>query len=121
MTPRTSRRTSTDVVAVAGAPGAASFEVTVLVVLVSTPIAAPVAFTENVHEAPAASVAPERLMLFDPAMAMMIPPPHEPVSPFGVETTRPAGRVSVNASPVRDVAVFGFASVKVSAVLGPNN
>jgi hypothetical protein len=105
---------------VAGVPGGASFEVTVLVVLVCTPIAMPVTFTENVQEAPAASVAPDRLMLFDPAVAVIVPP-HEPVTPFGVDTISPDGNVSVNASPVSGAA-FGFVRVKLSAVLfRPNN
>ena len=107
----------------AGAPGGASFEVTVLVVLVCTPIAIPVTFTENVQEAPGARLAPDRLMLFDPAVAVIVPASHEPVRPLGVNTIRPDGRVSVNASPVRVVAVFVFVSVKLRAVvlLGPSN
>ena len=108
--------------AVAGAPAGASFEVTVLVVLVCTPISVPVTFTEKVHAVPAARVAPDRLMVFDPALAVIVPPPHEPVSPLGVDTTRPDGIVSVNASPVSG-SEFGFVIVKLRAVLllGPNN
>ena len=89
-------------------------------VLVCTPIAIPVTFTENVQEAPAASVAPDRLMLFDPAVAVIVPP-HEPVKPLGVDTISPDGSISVNASPVSGAA-FGFVRVKLSAVLfRPNN
>jgi hypothetical protein len=108
---------------VAGSPGGASFEVTVLVVLVCTPIAVPVTFTENVHEEPAARVAPDRLMLFEPAVAVIVPPPQDPFRPFGVDTIRPDGNVSVNASPVSVVVVLGFVSVKLRAVvlLGPSN
>jgi hypothetical protein len=109
------------VLAVAGAPGGASFEVNVLVVLVCTPMATPVTFTEKVHEAPAASVPPDRLMLFDPAVAVIVPAPHEPFRPFGVDTISPDGSVSVNASPVRGPA-FGFVSLKLTTVLfRPNN
>jgi hypothetical protein len=106
---------------VAGAPGGASFEVTVLVVLVCTPMATPVTFTENVHEAPAASIAPDRLMLFDPATAVIVPPPQEPVTPLGVDTISPDGSISVNASPVSAIE-FGLVRVKLRAVLlRPNN
>jgi len=105
---------------VAGAPGGASFEVTVLVVLVCTPIAVPVTFTEKVHEAPGARLAPDRLMLFEPAIAVIVPP-HEPVRPLGVDTISPDGSVSVNVSPVSAIE-FGFVSVKLKAVLlRPNN
>ena len=74
-------------------------EVSVLVVLVCTPISVPVTFTENVQEAPAARVPPDRLMLFEPVIAVIVPP-HEPVRPLGVDTLRPDGRVSVKARPV---------------------
>jgi len=50
------------------------------VVLVCTPMATPETFTENVQDAPVASVAPDRLMVFVPATAVIVPPPHEPVS-----------------------------------------
>ena len=64
-----------------------------------------------------ARVAPERLTLPEPATAVIVPPPQEPVRPFGVETTRPAGRVSVNATPVSEIVVFGLLMVKLSEVL----
>src|SRR4051812_18676913 len=41
----------------------------------------------------------------------MVPAPQEPVRPLGVATTRPAGSVSVNATPVRPLAAFGLVSV----------
>ena len=106
----------------AGAPGGASFEVSVLVMLVCTPIEIPVTVTENVQEAPAASVAPDRLMLFDPAVAVIVPASHEPVRPLGVDTISPDGSASVNASPVSVVMLFGFVRVNVRVVLllGPN-
>ncbi len=52
-----------------------------------------------------------------PAIAVIVPPPHEPVSPFGVATTRPAGSVSVKPTPVSAVPAFGLVSVKVSVVV----
>src|SRR5207302_11519472 len=64
-----------------------------------TPAVVPVTFTENVHVDPAAgdavSVPPDRLMLPLPATAVIVPLPQEPVKPFGVATTSPAGRLSV--------------------------
>jgi hypothetical protein len=104
----------------AGAPGGASFEVTVLVVLVCTPIAVPFRFTEKVHDVPGARLAPDRLIMFDPAVAVIVPASHEPVRPLGVDTISPDGRVSVNASPVSG-SVFGFVSVKLRAVGAKNN
>ncbi len=40
-------------------------------------------------------VAPDRLIVFDPGMAVMTPLPHPPNSPLGVATTSPAGNVSL--------------------------
>src|SRR5215470_15731142 len=77
------------------------------VVLFCTPAATPVTFTEMVQEAFAASVPPERLIVPDPAAAVVVPP-QELVSPLGVATCRPAGRLSVNAMPVRLSEVFGL-------------
>ena len=108
--------------ALAGSPGTDSFELTALVVFVCTPTAMPVTLTENEHDTPGGRVAADRLMLFDPAAAVITPPPHEPYNPLGVDTTRPEGRVSINASPVSVVTVFGFATVKLIGVLllGPD-
>ena len=96
-------------------PGPLSVAVT-WTLLFFTPPVVPVTFTLKVQDAVAARVAPERLTLPDPATAVIVPPPHEPVSPFGVETTRPAGRLSVNATPVREIVVFGLLMVKLSEV-----
>jgi hypothetical protein len=73
-----------------------SAEVTAPVVLFCTPAAVPVTFTLNVHDALAASVAPVRLTLADPAAAVIVPPPQVPVTPLGAATCSPAGKVSVN-------------------------
>src|SRR5262249_20413016 len=75
------------------------------------------AFTLNVHEALAASVAPARLTVPLPAVAVIVPPPHVPVSPLGVATTNPAGKVSVNATPFNAVALFGLVMVNDNVVL----
>jgi len=90
-----------------------SFEVTALVILSFIPPDVPVALTENVHEAPAANVPPERLILSDPGTAATAPP-HDPVNPFGVATTSPAGSVSVKPTPVRGKRSACAAPVKVS-------
>jgi hypothetical protein len=81
------------------------------------PDAVPVTFTLKVQEPLAATVAPLRLIVLDPAVAVMVPPPHEPVSPLGVATTRPLGRLSVNATPVSVTAVFEFVIVKLRVVV----
>lgn len=74
-----------------------SFEVTADVVLFFTPAVVPVTFTDNVHEELAAIVPPDKLIA--PAAAAAVPP-QELVKPLGEETTRPAGKVSVNPTPV---------------------
>src|SRR6476469_9544352 len=77
-----------------------SVDVTLPVVLFCCPAAVPVTFTENVHELLAGMVPPERLITPVPAVAVMVPAPQIPVRPFGVETTRPAGSVSLKATPL---------------------
>jgi hypothetical protein len=64
-----------------------SVEVTVLVVFFCVPEVMPVTFTTKVHEALAARVAPEKLTLFEPAAAVIAPPPQLPVKPLGVPIT----------------------------------
>jgi len=98
-------------------PAPPSTEVTVLVVLFFVPNVVPVTFTPKVHEALDASVAAVKLMLPDPAVAVIVPPPQLPVSPFGVETTSPAGRLSVKPTPVSPLPAFGLLSVKLSEVV----
>src|SRR6185437_15154950 len=98
---------STLMLAEAVPPVPPSFEVTLPVVLFCRPAAVPVTFTENVHELFAATVAPDRLITFVPAVAVIVPLPQLPVRPFGVDTTSPAGSVSLNPTPVRAVAL-GF-------------
>src|SRR6266700_2141129 len=80
-----------------------------------TPAVVPVTFTDNVHEALTANVPPDRLTDPEPATAVAVPP-HVLDSPFGVATTKPAGRVSVKATPVNATLAFGFVMVKVREV-----
>src|ERR1700682_360827 len=91
-----------------------STEVTAPVVLVFVPNVLPVTFALKVHEALAPSVAPVKLTLPDPALAVIVPPPQLPVSPFGVETTRPAGSASVKPTPVNGATTLGLLIVEVS-------
>jgi hypothetical protein len=76
-----------------------SIEVT-CTLLFFTPAVVPVTFTDTVHEAPEANVPAERLAEPDPATAVEVPP-QVLASVFGVAITRPAGKLSVNAIPVR--------------------
>src|SRR5580658_2298174 len=98
-------------------PFPASVEVTALVTLFCAPALVPATFTANVQEVAAAKLAPDRLTLFEPAAAVIVPPPQLPVNPFGVDTVSPVGRVSVKPIPLREVAVLGFDRLKVSVVL----
>ncbi len=107
---------STFTLAVAVPPVPPSVEVTFPVVLVCSPAAVPVTFTEKVQELLAARVAPERLITFVAWVAVIVPLPQEPVRPFGVETTRPAGKVSLKPTPVSVVVVLLFWIVKLSEV-----
>jgi len=85
-----------------------SVDVTLPVVLFCVPAAMPVTFTANVQELLAAKVAPDRLITFVFCVAVIVPPPQEPVSPFGVEITRPAGSVSLKPMPLSEVVVLLF-------------
>jgi len=91
---------TTSIEAEAVPPVPPSVDVTAPEVLFCVPAAIPVTFTENVQELLAAIVPPLRLITLVPAVAVIVPAPQEPVRPFGVETTRPAGSVSLNATPV---------------------
>ncbi len=81
-----------------------------------TPADVPVTLTEKLHEAPSARVAPDRLTVPPPAVAVMVPPPHEPVRPFGVDTTSPDGRVSEKPIPLELPLPTGLVMVKASEV-----
>ena len=87
------------------------------VTLFSTPAAVPVTFTPNVHDAFAASVAPDMITLPDPALAKIDPLGQDPVIMLGEETCSPAGKVSPNPIPLRAVPVFGLVIVKLSVVV----
>jgi hypothetical protein len=61
----------------------------------------PVTLTENVQAIPGDKLALVRLTEEELACAEIVPPPHTPVCPLGVVTSKPGGRLSLNATPVR--------------------
>lgn len=71
------------------------------------------------HDALAAKDAPVRLIVPEPAAAVIVPlqPLGEFDTPFGVETTKADGSVSLNVTPVNASDAFGLLTVKVSDVL----
>ncbi len=65
----------------------------------------------------AARVPPEKLTEDDAGFAIRVPELHDCVAPLGVATSRPAGRISLKAMPVRGEALApGFVRVKVRVV-----
>src|SRR5262249_4643197 len=93
-----------------------SVELTLPVVLFCTPAAVPVTFTEKVHEPLAGIVPPDKLMMLVFCVAVIVPAPQVPARPLGVETTSPAGSVSLKATPLSAVVVLLFWMVKVKLV-----
>ena len=106
---------TTLILAEAVPPVPPSVDVMLPVVLFCNPAAMPVTFTEKVQLALAAKVAPDRLITFVFCVALIVPPPQEPVRPLGVEITRPAGNVSLKPIPLCDVVLL-FWMVKLSDV-----
>src|SRR5438067_2284058 len=102
--------------AVATPPAPLSVAVTADVVLAFVPGVVPVTFTEKVQDPAAASVAPVRLIVPLPATARIVPASQDPLRPFGVATTSPAGRVSVKPTLLTAI-VFGFVIVKLRALV----
>src|SRR5262249_9831050 len=82
-------------------------------VLFCKPAAVPVTFTEKVQELLAGIVPPDKLLTLVPCVAVIVPAPQVPLSPLGVEITRPAGSVSLKATPLRATVVLLFWMVKV--------
>ena len=106
-------------VADAVAPGPALAEVSAEVTFWKTPVMTVVTLTEKVHSALAARVAPDRLTTAEFAVAVIVPPPHDPLSPFGVATTMPDGNVSVKARPDTAWSWSVFDSRNVSVEVAP--
>ena len=76
------------------------------------PVKGVVTFTVMVQLLAAAITTLARLTVPLPAVAERVAP-HPLLSPLGVATTRLAGKLSVNATPVRVLKGFGFDSVKL--------
>jgi hypothetical protein len=81
-----------------------------------TPAVLPATFSEIVQDVFVASVAPDKLTDDEPAVAVVVPPQFV-VSPLGVATTKPAGKESVKAMPVREMFPAGLAMVKLREVV----
>jgi hypothetical protein len=92
-----------------------SVEVTLPVVLFLMPAVVPVTFTLKLQELLAVTLPADKLITPVPAVAVTVPA-QLPVSPLGVETTKPEGNVSVKATPVSAVELLLFWIVKVSEV-----
>jgi hypothetical protein len=71
--------------------------------------------TVKAHDPPPARLEPDKVMTPVPGVAVIVPPQVND-TPFGVATIKPAGNVSVNATPVSDVVMFGLLRLKVSVV-----
>jgi hypothetical protein len=86
-------------------------------VFVNAPAVPPFTLTTTVQELFTATLPPVRLMLLPPAVAEAVPP-QLLVKPFGVATTKPAGSVSLNATPLCATALAtGLVMVKVSVLV----
>ena len=84
------------------------------------PATTPVTLTLKVQAPLAAIVAPVSTMLCDTATAVIVPLPHVPVSPLGVDTVNPAGKESEKATPLRAMDSLGLVIVKMSIVEPPS-
>jgi len=90
-----------------------SVDVTVTL-LFCVPAVTPVTFSDSIHDVLTAKLAPDKLTEVPPAATV---PPHVLVSPTGDATARPAGKLSMNATPVSGM-VFepGLTRVNVKLV-----
>lgn len=102
--------------ALAELPVPPSLLVTAEVVLFAVPAVFPVTFTENVQAPPAATVPPLRLIALPAAVAEIVPAPQLPLNPFGLDTARLLGNVSVKPTPLSATVVFGLVTVKLKLV-----
>src|SRR5215471_13969153 len=112
-------------VSVAVPPVPPSVELTVPVVLTCAPALMPVTLTENVHDeagsGDAVNVPPDKLTVDGVPggllmVAVIVPLPHEPVTVVEANF-RPPGRLSVKATPLSALAVFGLVTVKLKVLL----
>jgi len=103
----------TVVVSLAVLPVPPFVEVTAPVVLFFTPAVEPVTVTLNV-QLPLAAIEPPLNAIVSGAVVVNVPP-HWVVEEAA--TVKPAGRVSVTATPVKAVPAFGFVIVKLNVVV----
>ena len=112
-------------VSLAVPPVPPSVELTVLVVLTCAPALMPLTLTEKVHDEAASgdavNVPPDKLTVEgEPGglltVAVIVPLPQEPTTVVDA-SFRPAGKLSVNATPLSALAVFGLVTVKLSVLL----
>ncbi len=96
-------------------PAPVSAELMAPVVLDLVPADVPVTFTPMEHEPPDASVPPVKLMVPEPAVYDGVPL-HVLLAPFGEDTTKPAGRLSVKVTPVSAKLEFGLLMLNVKLV-----
>ena len=76
-----------------------------------------VTLTENVQALFAAIVPFDKVTELE--VVLIVPEPHEPVSPLGVATASPAGMVSMKATPLSALPGLGFEMVKLKGVEPP--
>lgn len=98
------------------APVPPSVEVTAAVVLLTAPAAVPVTLTLIVHVPLAASVPLDKFNEVELVVAPPTVPLHVFVNAGEADTDSPAGSESAKATPLSELAVFGFARVKVNDV-----
>jgi hypothetical protein len=90
--------------------------VEVMVTLLSCePAVVPVTLTDTTHDAPTARLAPDKLTVEDPSAAVAVPSQVLVRLP-GVDTTSPAGKLSVNARPFTDKVASVLVMVKLRPV-----
>jgi hypothetical protein len=95
-------------------PVPASVEV-IVTLLSFEPAVVPVTLIDTTHDVAAARLAPDKLTEEDPSAAVAVPSQVVVRLP-GVDTTSPAGRLSVNARPFTDRAPSVFVMVKLKLV-----
>src|SRR5438309_1463832 len=107
---------ATVMLAVAVLPVPPFVEVTAPVLMLFGPVAVPTTFTLNVPVPLGARVPPLKVIVLDPAMAVIVPEPILPLRPLGAATTNPTGKGTLNAIPLSPVLEFGLVIVKVRLV-----
>ena len=78
-------------------------------------VVVPFTFTLKVQIAGCGIVPPANVMLVVPAVAVIVPVPHDPTRPLGVDTVMPLS-VSLKATWLRELEPFGLVMVKVRVV-----